>query len=356
MKEVEAHRVSGLQELHQPKRVLVYLTPGFSLLSFSSVVEALSLANIVSARETYQWSVVSNCGQAVMSGCAVEIGAVSSLAEVRRYSFEADRPAIAVIIAGNQVEKYTSKALDAWIREMFRRKTVIAAVGTAPMLLASAGLLDRRKCTVHWEQLPSLVEHYPHAAASASVYHFDGGIWTCGGGTAALDMMLAFIERDLGEETMVAICEQALVERVRLEKERQRVPMCHRNGVVSETVMSIVESMEQHLTEPLTVAELSNSVRRSRRQIERLFSEQLGKSPVQYYRELRLERAQLLLAQSAMTILDIAVLCGFVSASHFSRCYKTVYGVTPQEDRRIIHRRPLATAKMRGTSQTRVAV
>ena len=71
----------------------------------------------------------------------------------------------------------------------------------------------------------------------------------------------------------------------------------------------------------------------STRQLERLFGKYLNRSPARYYLELRLNRARLLLLQTNMSVIDVALACGFVSASHFSKCYRELYNRSPQQER-----------------------
>nr|WP_306416213.1 helix-turn-helix domain-containing protein [Allorhizobium pseudoryzae] len=91
--------------------------------------------------------------------------------------------------------------------------------------------------------------------------------------------------------------------------------------------------MEGHLAEPLSLVEIADAVGLSRRQIERLFRQEMGRSPARYYLEIRLDRARHLLVQSSMPVVEVAVACGFVSASHFSKCYREVYNRSPQQER-----------------------
>ncbi len=81
------------------------------------------------------------------------------------------------------------------------------------------------------------------------------------------------------------------------------------------------------------LSEISEYVDLSRRQVERLFRRHLGRSPARYYLEIRIDRARHLLLQSNMPIVDVAIACGFVSASHFSKCYREMYGRSPQMER-----------------------
>ncbi len=157
--------------------------------------------------------------------------------------------------------------------------------------------------------------------------------WQGAGGTASLDMMLNLIDQDFGENLVNRVCEQALTDRVRGPHDRQRLPLRARLGVQNAKVLSIIELMEGNLAEPLSLLELADSAGLSRRQIERLFRQEMGRSPARYYLEIRLDRARHLLVQSAMPVVEVAVACGFVSASHFSKCYRELYNRSPQQER-----------------------
>src|SRR3546814_9920016 len=87
------------------------------------------------------------------------------------------------------------------------------------------------------------------------------------------------------------------------------------------------------LEEPLSRSELARGADLSTRQLERLFRKYLNRSPARYYLELRLNKARLLLLQTNMSVIDVALACGFVSASHFSKCYRDFFGRTPRKER-----------------------
>jgi len=94
--------------------------------------------------------------------------------------------------------------------------------------------------------------------------------------------------------------------------------------------------MEKHLEEPLTLANLARRASISVRQLQRLFRTLLGKSPGRYYLELRLSRGRALLIQTSMPIAEIAMGCGFSSASHFSAYYKRLYQTSPMNERQVL--------------------
>ena len=98
-------------------------------------------------------------------------------------------------------------------------------------------------------------------------------------------------------------------------------------------LVGVVEEMGLNLEDPLSQKELAFKAGISTRQLERLFSKYMGLTPTRYYLNLRLNRAKQLLDQTNMSILSIALACGFISASHFSKCFKEYYGRTAREDR-----------------------
>jgi transcriptional regulator GlxA family with amidase domain len=213
------------------------------------------------------------------------------------------------------------------------RNISVGGLCTGAYLLAAAGLLSGKRCAIHWEDLPGFSERFPRADVYADLYEVDGNIYTCAGGTAALDMMLNLIGDDHDENLVNRVCEQALTDRVRSPHDRQRLPLRARLGVQNSKVLSIIELMEANLSEPLSLLEIADYAGLSRRQIERLFRQEMGRSPARYYLEIRLDRARHLLVQSSMPVVEVAVACGFVSASHFSKCYRELYGRSPQQER-----------------------
>lgn len=141
----------------------------------------------------------------------------------RKCLFGTDRPSMAIVCADLGMEEYSNRSLEAWLRECRHRGINVGALGTGTYVLARTGLLDNKRCTIHWEKLPGFAERFIRPVANSSIYEVDGKIWTCTGGSASFDMMLHLIERDFGEQTAAVICEQALVERVRVPGERQRL-------------------------------------------------------------------------------------------------------------------------------------
>ena len=238
-----------------------------------------------------------------------------------------------IVCTGLNADRYSNKTVFAWLREEYNRGVALGGLCTGAHVLAAAGLLANKRCAIHWENLPGFAEAFPKANVFADLFEIDSNIYTCAGGTAALDMMLKLIGEDFDDNLVNSVCEQMLTDRVRSPSDRQRLPLRARLGVQNSKVLTIIELMEANLSEPLSLVEIAESVGLSRRQIERLFRQEMGRSPARYYLEVRLDRARHLLIQSSMPVVEVAVACGFVSASHFSKCYRELYARSPQQER-----------------------
>jgi transcriptional regulator GlxA family with amidase domain len=316
------------------KRTIVFfLVPNFTMLPFSAAVETLRIANRMLGYEAYQWRLSSVDGLKVYSSSGIALEAKTALADERRYLTGENRPNMVLVCSGIYVEEFRNKSVNAYLREVHNRGIAVGSLCTGAHVLAQAGLLNGKRCAIHWENLPGFAEAFPQADVHADLFEIDGNIYTCAGGTASLDMVLHFIRQDFGDNLVNRVCEQHLPDRVRSASDRQRLPLRARLGVQNSKVLSIIEIMENNLAEPLSLVDIADKAGLSRRQIERLFRQEMGRSPARYYLEIRLDRARHLLVQSSMPVVEVAVACGFVSASHFSKCYRELYGRSPQQER-----------------------
>ncbi|MBB4303671.1 transcriptional regulator GlxA family with amidase domain [Rhodobium orientis] len=315
------------------KRFAFVLIPDFTLVAFSAAIEPLRLANRYFGRKIYDWRCVTCDGNDVAASNGLTVRPDGSLGDLRLGRMEFDKVDTLVVCAGIDVESFTNAELSAYLRKLAGNGTRIAGICTSSWFLARSGILEDRRCTIHWELLHTFAERFPDVDVQPDLFEVDGNIHTCAGGVASLDMMLDLIADEIGDEATEWISEQCLVDRVRTKNDRQKLPLNARVGVHNSKLLAMIEVMEQNLAEPLSLAEISRRTGLSRRHVERLFRQLLGRSPARYYLDLRLDRARQLLLQSDMAIVDVAIASGFVSASHFSKCYRELYGRSPQADR-----------------------
>jgi len=320
-------------KLPAKRSFVFFLVPDFTMIAFATALDPLRMANRMLGYEAYTWRLASLDGRPVKASNNVECAVNTSLEDERRRMAGPDRPDMVIVCSGLNVETYTNRTTFAWLREEYNRGVALGGLCTGAHILAAAGLLSNKRCAIHWENLPGFSEAFPKANVFADLFEIDQNIYTCAGGTAALDMMLKLIGEDYDDNLVNRVCEQVLTDRVRSPTDRQRLPLRARLGVQNAKVLSIIELMEANLSEPLSLIEIADDVDLSRRQIERLFRAEMGRSPARYYLEIRLDRARHLLVQSSMPVVEVAVACGFVSASHFSKCYRELYARSPQQER-----------------------
>jgi transcriptional regulator GlxA family with amidase domain len=209
----------------------------------------------------------------------------------------------------------------------------LGGVSGGPYALARAGLLNGRRCTIHWEHFPAFVEEFPHLNATRSLFVIDRDRLTCSGGTSALDMMHALIEQDHGPKLAAAVSDWFLQTEVRIGSRPHRMTLRERFNVSNERLLRALEHVEANLQEPASRDDLAKRAGVTVRQLERLFSQHLGVTIGAHYLHTRLERARILLRQTGMPVVAVSVETGFVSPSHFTRSYRRAFGVSPRQER-----------------------
>ena len=306
--------------------IVFLLLDQFTLMSLASAVEPLRMANQLSGQELYKWHTASPDGNPVWASDGVPITPDGSILSVP----SAD---IVIVCGGIGIQGTVTGELVKWLRSQARYAKRLGGICTGSFVLARAGLLDGYECSVHWEWLAAMQEAFPRVTVSSSLFSLDRDRLTSSGGTAPLDMMLHLIGRDHGHELSAAISDMFVYERIRNEQDHQRVPLKHMLGTQQPKLQEIVALMEANLEEPINLDELAAYVALSRRQLERMFQKYLHCSPSRYYLRLRLIRARQLLKQTPISIVELAVLCGFVSTPHFSKCYREYFGIPPRDER-----------------------
>jgi len=319
----------NVPEAETALHVSFLMLPEYTLSAFSNAIGILRMANRLTDRALYTWSVHSLDGQPVISSAGLELTIDGSLADAADAN-------ILMVCGGYSVKKYCNKLLTDGLRKIAKRKIPIGGIDTGTYALAVAGLLDGYRCTIHWENLSSLREEFPRLEITSSLFVIDRDRYTCSGGISSIDLMLNLIASIHGHQLVQEISEQFTCDRVRTEKDAQRAPLKYLIGASQPRLVDAVTLMESNIEEPLTLDEVANYVGISRRQLERLFNRYLHCAPSRYYLELRLSRARLLLLQTSIAVIDVAISCGFSTAPHFSKCYSDLYGKPPSAERRAL--------------------
>ncbi|MEE2774695.1 MAG: GlxA family transcriptional regulator [Pseudomonadota bacterium] len=309
------------------KKYIFVLLNDFSLIAFASAIEPLRLANRMRKDTIFMWETIGitsgnvTCSNGTVVNCKTSLGITTH------------RDDTIVICGGTNIQKNSTKPLLSWLRREYRKGLNIGGLCTATQILADAGLLKGKKCTIHWENRDSFLENFPDHSLTSSIYVVDGNVFSSAGGTASADLMLHLIGKEFGADLANSVADQMIHTSIRTEKDDQRLSIPTRIGIRNQKLSTVLELMQEALEEPYTPSELAVEVGISTRQLERLFRRYLKRSPKRYYMELRLQKSRNLLLQTNMTVINVALACGFSSPSHFSKCYRDYFSHTPYRER-----------------------
>lgn len=306
-----------------PERIGFLLLPRFAMVAFFSAIEPLRIANRLGGRPLFEWDLISHDGEPVVASNGMTLVATCSLAEAPL------TPSLAVC-ASFAPEASIDEALLDWLRERAAAGCLLGGMDTGCFALAAAGLLDDQTVTLHWECLPEFRARFPRVEAVESLYEITPQGFSCAGGSAAIDMSLDLIHRRHGRALATRVREQLVHDQGRLPASRQRDPVAPDDP----TLTRAIALMEANLATPLAIGALADELGLSWKGLERLFDRHLASAPQRVYLERRLTHAYRLLLDTRHSVMDIALACGFASASSFTRAFRRRHGVTPSELRR----------------------
>ena len=306
----------------QPKDIYFLLLPRMTMLAFSSAVEPLRIANQVSNKELYRWFLLAEEAGPVRCSNGIKIMPDAEISNLPNSS-------LVFVCSGTEpLEGPNPKVLN-WINRQHRFGSRFGGICTGAYVLAKTGLLKDRKFTLHWENQPAFSECFPELEPTSNLFEIDRGLMTCGGGNAAIDMMLAMIEADYNKGLAAVVSEMCIHRRPNDRKTPQRSPYSIALKKRNQHLIHAIQIMENTIEDPIGISEIADQVDISRRQLERLFQINIGESPVQFYIDLRVSRAYALLNETSLSIPEIAVATGFNSVSQFSVRFKKKFKRTP---------------------------
>ncbi len=308
------------------QHMVFVLIEEFSHLAFSCAVEPLRIANLVSGQELYSWSFASEDGaQAVCSNGSVTL--------VHHDLSDIPKCDQMFVLSGIHMKNHVTKPVLALLRRGRAQGIKIGALCSGAWILAEARMLDGSQAAIHWEYHDSFSERFPEVNLVRNVFVADEKHMTASGGTATADLMLHLIEAAHGYDLSVAVSDQMVYNAVRHATAEQRVSLQSRNGMRNPHMAKAIQMMNDNLETPISPAVIAADIGISPRQLERLFGKYLNTTPKKFYMEMRLERARNLLVQTESSVTEIALACGFENPGHFSRVYRTSFGVTPHLQR-----------------------
>jgi len=310
-----------------PQDFYFLLLPKLTMLAFSAAVEPLRVANQVTKKELYRWFTMTEDGLPVRCSNGVMITPDMPLGPI-------PAKAHAFVCAGVEPSQAASDVTLNWLRHQRAFGNTVGGICTGAFALARAGLLSDRVFTLHWENQPSFSENFPELMPTQNLYEIDDDLLTCGGGSAATDMMLDVVEAEHGNDLAIVISDMCIHARSHNRQAPQKSAYSVAIGSRNQRLISAVQIMQANIEDPVDIADLSAQLGTSRRQLERLFSRYIGMTPKQFYFDLRVSRAHALLNETNLPATEIAVATGFASTSQLAKRFRMKYGASPQKFRK----------------------
>lgn len=210
----------------------------------------------------------------------------------------------------------------------------VAGICTGAFTLAAAGVLNGRRATTHWAYSRTLQQMHPAASIEEDRIHLvDGPVWTSAGMTAGLDLALALVEKDLGNDVARTVAHKMVMHQRRSGGQTQHSELLQLSPK-SDRIQNALSYARKNLHRALSVEELAESANLSPRQFSRVFTAETGQSPAKALEALRLETARLMIEQSRHPLEIIARETGFRDRRHLREAFMRGFGVPPQSLRR----------------------
>src|SRR5262249_54614964 len=304
-------------------------------MSLAATMEPLRAANRVSGRALYDWRLLSPDGRPPVRSSGVPLPVAGAL--------DPKPPRDALIVVAAFEARSRGEGLAARLRAIARARVPLGGIESGSWILARAGLLDGYRATAHWEEVDEFAAAFPAVDVVADRFVIDRERFTGGGAVPALDIMLHLIGAQHGMATALNLANIFIYDREHLPADRQSIVQVGRLGFIEPRLSAAIRRMEGSIEEPLKVATIADEIGLSARSMQTLFTRHLGVAPPGCCLGLRPDVARRLLAQSRRSLVEIAVACGFASASAFSRAFRRRYGTSP----RLLRRAGITTGALR---------
>ena len=311
--------------------VAFLLVREFPMMSVVSAVEPLRAANRLGDHPNYAWRFYSDDGAPIAASNGMIVNVTGGLRDIAAHLNQID---YLFVCAGPDPDPPNRARLHATLHKCARSKMILGSLSSGTFILARAGLLEGYRCTVHWEFQPAFEEEFPDIESSPGLYVIDRDRWTGSGGIACMDMMLYLIEQDHGPAVSRAVANWFQIDRIRNAAIHQRPGQLDRLENLPSPLQKAIEMMLANIEMPLGMEEIAALSGLRLRRMERMFKSNVDTSPAHFYRGLRLEKARELLHHTNLSTLEIGVLTGFSSSSHFAMAYQKHYGMRPTDARR----------------------
>jgi transcriptional regulator GlxA family with amidase domain len=311
-----------------PLTLAILVLPQSSILEVASTLDPMRAANRHLGREAYRWRIVSPEGAAVPLTCGIELPSHGGLAQAKG----ADA---LVVIAGFAQWQGAGRDVIRDLSRMGPRFSAVGGIDAGAWVLARAGLLGGYRATVHWEDAEDFAAAHPETEVVPDRFVIDRNRFTAGGAAPAADLMLHLIRARHGAALALQVA-ASFITSARAGGEPQVAQTAarpHPDLRLDPRVASAIARMEARLDSPEPAAEIARHCGLTARRLQQLFQQSLGVSPAAYGQSLRLQAAKRMVTDTRHPLAEVALRCGFSSASALSRAFQRRYSKPPSQMR-----------------------
>jgi len=304
----------------RPVKFAFLIFDQFSNLCLANCLEPLRAANTLTEAHAFDWKIYTLDGAPALSSSGLQVMPHASLSELEYCDY-------LFITASYEHERHDTRRVRQELRRCVKRAGITVGLDTGPWLMASAGLLDGRRATIHWDVLDAFSGQFLTVDAVEARVVADGPMMTCAGAMSALDLTLGLISTHLGMSARLD------VEGLFIHGDPP-VGMQQKGSAVQDPlVRKALKMMRENQETPLKLVKLAQKLSCQPRTLDRHFRRALGAPPGEVYRHLRLSMARKLLEGTKLNLVQIALRCGYESPTALSRAITRRYGAPPKQMR-----------------------
>ncbi|UQW99539.1 DJ-1/PfpI family protein [Streptomyces sp. RerS4] len=317
------------------RRVVIAVFPDVDLLDVTGPAEVFALANVeTDGRAGYRVELAGPTSGVVTTSAGVRLVTDLSFAEVDGVLDTLLVPGAVDPHPDGPVARIDRDVVE-WLKVTAPLARRVASVCVGAHLLAAAGLLDGRTATTHWSTAAQLAAEYPAVTVDPDpIFVRSGNVWTGAGISACMDLALALVAEDLGEDVALGVARQLVMYLKRQGGQSQFSVPLSRPPAARRDIDELRMFIADHLDGDLSAAALSARMCLSERHFARVFRQETGATPAAYVESARVEAARRLLESTDQPLDEVAAACGLGSVETLHRALRKRIGTAPAAYRR----------------------
>jgi len=288
-----------------------------NILSLAAAVDPMRACNRRADRTLFSWQFLALNGKEVSltSGMTLQADHISS--------FTGD---LLILVAGFNLEQHSTPDVTVALRRSVANGTNLWGVDGGSWVIAQAGLLNGHRATCHWEDAEAFAHRFSSVNLVPDRYTISGPFATTGGASPCIDLMLHLITSRHGRALSERVAAAFIYDPIHAGEAPQQMIATTQIASKHPRVARILKQMENLIDSPPTIEALSRANGISTRKLELEFKAATGRAPGTYFLDLRLSEARRRAIDSAQSVQEIGLACGFTSQASFARAFRRAFG------------------------------